>query len=108
MQFARISLKARVEEAHRAYLQSAADLKAVSRYGDRRGLFFFGRIASHCSSVQSSIAEVLAPPPPDCSDLAAVDHDRVAVDVGRAVAHQEGREIGRARYARRRGAAGSP
>ena len=29
--FARISMKARVEEAHRAYLQSAADLKAISR-----------------------------------------------------------------------------
>ncbi|MBS0541225.1 MAG: hypothetical protein JSR47_20850, partial [Proteobacteria bacterium] len=29
--FARLSMKARVEEAHRAYLQSAADLKAVSR-----------------------------------------------------------------------------
>ncbi len=29
--FARISMKARTEEAHQAYLQSAADLKAVSR-----------------------------------------------------------------------------
>ncbi|MEI6203290.1 MAG: hypothetical protein WCP68_15175, partial [Enhydrobacter sp.] len=29
--FARISMKAKVEEAHRAYLQSAADLKAVNR-----------------------------------------------------------------------------
>ncbi len=29
--FARVSMKARTEEAHRAYLQSAADLKAVKR-----------------------------------------------------------------------------
>ncbi len=29
--FTRISMKAKVEEAHRAFLQSAADLKAINR-----------------------------------------------------------------------------
>ena len=40
------------------------------RWGRATGVdarcFRFGRIASHCSSVQSSIDCVLAPPPPDC------------------------------------------
>ena len=72
IQIARTSLRQNAEEvlggaAADAVRPQDGEPEALSR--SRRAHFFFGRIASHCSSVQSSIAAVLAPPPPDCSDL---------------------------------------